>query len=63
MLVEDLIALLANSIIAEQRSFIRSFVDRIDVDDTETKVYYTIPMPPHNAAEEAAGVLPFVHHG
>ncbi len=60
---DDLRNLLAKSSITEQRSFLKSFVERIDVDDTEVKVYYTIPMPPHNVSEETVGVLPFVHHG
>jgi hypothetical protein len=59
----DLKNLLAKSSISEQRSFLKSFIDRIDVDDTKVKVHYTIPVPPHNISEETVGVLPFVHHG
>jgi len=59
----DLRNLLTKSSITEQRSFLKSFVERIDVDDMEVKVHYTIPMPPYNVAEETVGVLPFVHHG
>jgi len=55
--------LLTKSSITEQRSFLKSFVERIDVDNMELKVYYTIPMPPSNVAEETVEVLPFVHHG
>jgi len=54
--------LLTKSSMTEQRSSLKSFVERIDVDDMEVKVYYTIPMPPHNVSEETMGVLPFVHH-
>ena len=43
---DDLRNLLAESCITEQRSFLKSFVERIDVNDSEIKVYYTIPMPP-----------------
>ena len=43
---DDLRNLLAESCITEQRSFLKSFVVRIDVNDSEIKVYYTIPMPP-----------------
>ena len=53
----------AESCITEQRSFLKSFVERIDVGDSEAKVYYTIPVPPSNMPQETAGVLPFVHHG
>jgi len=59
----DLRSLLAESCITEQRSFLKSFVERIDVDDSEVKVYYTIPVPPPSMPQETAGVLPFVHHG
>jgi hypothetical protein len=42
---DDLRSLLAKSSITEQRSFLKSFVERIEVDESEAKVYYTIPMP------------------
>ena len=60
---DDLRSLLAKSSITEQRSFLKSFVERIEVDESEAKVYYTIPMPPYSVSEETVGVLPFVHHG
>jgi DNA invertase Pin-like site-specific DNA recombinase len=60
---DDLRGLLAKSSITEQRSFLKSFIERIEVDESEAKVYYTIPMPPHSVSEETVGVLPFVHHG
>ncbi|GAH48645.1 unnamed protein product, partial [marine sediment metagenome] len=60
---DDLRNLLAKSSITEQRSFLKSFVERIEVDESEVKVYYTIPMPPYSVSEETVGVLPFVHHG
>jgi site-specific DNA recombinase len=59
----DLRNLMAQSSITEQRSFLKSFVERIEVDESEVKVYYTIPMPPYSVSEETVGVLPFVHHG
>jgi len=60
---DDLRNLLAKSSITGQRSFLKSFVERIAVDESEVKVYYTIPMPPYSVSEETMGVLPFVHHG
>ena len=60
---DDLRSLLAKSSIAEQRNFLKSFVERIEVDESEAKVYYTIPMPPYSVSEETVGVLPFVHLG
>jgi len=60
---DDLRNLLAESFITEQRSFLKSFVERIDVDDSEVKVYYTIPVPSDGISQEITRVLPFVHHG
>ncbi len=61
--ISDLRALLANSVITEQRSFIKSFVEKIEVDDEKAKMYYTIPVPSDSISQETTGVLPSVHHG
>jgi len=61
--VQDLKSLLEESSIVEQKVFLKSFVDRIEVDDSEMKVVYTIPISPDNPLTEAVGVLPFVHNG
>ena len=61
--VRDLKTLLEESSIVEQKAFLKSFVERIEVDDSEMKVIYTIPMPPDNSPAETVGVLPFVHNG
>jgi site-specific DNA recombinase len=61
--VDDLRSLLDRSSIIEQRSLLKSFVDRIEVYDSEVNMYYTIPMPPDNTVEEMVGVVPIVHHG
>ena len=61
--VDDLRGLLERSSIIEQRGFLKSFVDRIEVGDAELNVYYTIPMPPSSLPEETVEVIPFVHHG
>ncbi|MFC1593198.1 recombinase family protein, partial [Candidatus Omnitrophota bacterium] len=59
----DLRNLLAKSSINEQRSFLKSFVEKIEVDDEKAKMYYTIPVPSDNISQETTGVLSFVHHG
>jgi hypothetical protein len=41
---DDLRNLLGKSSITEQGSFLKSFVERIGVDESEAKVYYTIPI-------------------
>ena len=43
--------------------FLKSFVEKIEVDDSEMKVVYTMPMPSDNLPVETVGVLPFVHNG
>ncbi len=59
----DLRNLLAKSSITEQRSFLKSFVEKIETDDEKVKMYYTIPMSPSSQPEETSGISPFVHHG
>ena len=59
----DLRSLLAKSSITEQKSFLKAFVEMIEVDELEEKVYYTIPMPSYSLSEKTVGVLPFVHLG
>jgi site-specific DNA recombinase len=61
--VNDMRDLLAESSITEQRAFLKSFVEKIEVGDSEVKMYYTIPMPPNSLPEETVGVIPFTHHG
>ena len=59
----DLRNLMAKSSITEQRSFLKSFVEKIEADDEKVKMYYTIPVPSDSIVQETTGVLPFVHHG
>jgi site-specific DNA recombinase len=61
--VDDLRGLLERSSIIEQRGFLKSFVDRIEVGESEVNMYYTIPMPPSSFPDETVGVIPFVHYG
>lgn len=61
--VQDLKKLLEESSIVEQKAFLKSFVERIEVGDSEAKVVYTIPMLPDKSPSEAVGVLPFIHKG
>jgi len=61
--VNDLRLLLGSSPIVEQRTFLKSFVEEIQVDTEKVTVNYTLPMPPKNSEEEVIGVLPFIQHG
>ena len=60
--VEDLKTLLEESSIIEQKAFLRSFVDKIEVGNSEVKVVYSIPVPPDKSPSEAVGVLPIIHN-
>jgi len=60
---QDLRELLEESSIISQKAFLRSFVERIDVDDTNAKVIYTMPVPPDDAPTDMVGVLPIVPDG
>lgn len=61
--VQNLKTLLEESSIVSQKAFLRSFVERIEVDDTNAKVIYTMPMPPDSPPTEMVGVLPIVPDG
>jgi DNA invertase Pin-like site-specific DNA recombinase len=63
--VEEMRAFLENSGIVERKTFLKSFVTRIDVDESDATVVYTIPMLPDSPTtrSEAVGVLPFIHNG
>ncbi len=62
--VQDLRTLLEESSIVSQKVFLRSFVERIDVDDTNAKVIYTMPIPPDAPPPtDTMPVLPIVPDG
>ncbi len=58
--MQDLKKLLEESSIVEQKAFLKSLVERIEVGDSEVKVIYTIPLLPDSSSTEAVGVLPFI---
>ena len=47
----------------EQRAFLKSFVQDIQIGSDEITVNYTLPMPPAKSEKEVIGVLPFVLNG
>jgi site-specific DNA recombinase len=59
--VDDLRNPLDESIIAERKSFIRSFVKEIKVTGDEVLLTYTMPLPPEVTLEEKTPVLYSVH--
>ncbi|MDY6911995.1 MAG: recombinase family protein, partial [Chloroflexota bacterium] len=60
---EDLKGLLEQSEIVEQKRFLKSFVEGIEVGDSQVRLVYTIPMLPNSTSMETVGVLPFVQNG
>ena len=50
--VDDLKVVLGSASILEQRAFLRSFVEEVQVGTDEVTIHYTIPMPPANKEEE-----------
>ena len=61
--VQDLRGLLGESCIVEQKAFLKSFVEGIEVGESEVKVKYTVPMLPDRLATEVLRVLPFIQNG
>ena len=63
---KDLKSLLANSSIVEQRTFLKSFVRRVVVEEFQVTIKYTIPLPgngPDNALTEGLPVLSIIQNG
>ena len=59
----DLKCLLEEADIAESKAFLRSFINRIDIDGEKAKVHYILPMPPDGKMKKSLGVLPMVTPG
>jgi site-specific DNA recombinase len=59
----DLECLLGEADILESKTFLRSFIKRIDIDGENVKVHYILPMPPNSKTRESMGVLPIVSLG
>ena len=60
---EDLKSLLEEDDITESKSFLRSFIKRIEIDKSEAVIHYNLPVPPHRSDMQSAGVLPIDNHG
>jgi hypothetical protein len=54
---------LADTIITRKRSFIKAFVENVEVYDGKVKMPYTIPVSSDGISNEEEGVFPFVCHG
>jgi len=61
--VEDLKGSLEESTVFERRSFLRSFVESIVVNDGTITLNYTLPLPPDDTKHESLSVLGIVNNG
>ena len=60
---QDLRQLLKEADLIERKSFLRSFIRRIEVDKGQVSIYYILPLPPDEKDREQMGVLPIVTSG
>ena len=60
---DDLRSLLSKGSIMEQKSFLRSFVKRIEVNLPDVAIDYTIPLESKKVEPLAREVLPFAQNG
>jgi hypothetical protein len=61
--IDDLKALLSKGSIVEQKSFLRSFVRRIEVNPPQVTVNYTLPLKMQKVEPLDREVLPFAYDG
>ena len=61
--VDDLKALLSKGSIVEQKSFLRSFIKRVEVNPPQVVIDYTIPLSTKKVEPLAREVLPFEYSG
>jgi site-specific DNA recombinase len=55
---QDLNNLLGEADCTRSKTFLRSFVTRITIDNDKAKIEYNLPMPPDGKKMESVGVLP-----
>ena len=60
---EDLKNLLGEADITESKSFLRSFIKRIEIDKSEAVIHYNLPVPLYQSDMQSAAVLPIDNHG
>ena len=55
---QDLRSLLEEADFIERKSFLRSFIKRIEVNKEQVTIHYNLPMPQDGKSKEQTGVLP-----
>ena len=61
--VQDLKGLLEEADMAQRKSFLKSFVKRIDIDGTNVVVKYKLPLPDGKKGQNDTAVLPTETYG
>jgi hypothetical protein len=56
----DLRSLLSEEDITQSKAFLRSFIQKIVIDDDKATIHYKLPVPAHWPEYEEVGVLPIV---
>ncbi len=55
---EDLKSLLKEADITESKTFLRSFIKRVEINKSEAVIHYNLPVPPYWSEKQLAEVLP-----
>ncbi|MFQ5872999.1 MAG: recombinase family protein, partial [Dehalococcoidia bacterium] len=61
--LKDIQAVLGAGTVAERRTILKSFVERIEKQDSQATIFYSLPLPPAQVNTEPMGVLDTVHYG
>ena len=54
----DLKSLLQEADITESKTFLRSFIERVEIDKAQAVIHYNLPVPQHCGKKQSAEVLP-----
>jgi site-specific DNA recombinase len=56
----DLKAILQETDLTKSKTFLKTFVKRIDIEGDKATIHYTLPVPPQGQTNETVSVLPMV---
>jgi len=59
----DLKSLLEEADITESKSFLRSFIKRIEINKGDAVIDYSLPVPPYRSEKQSVEVLPIDNFG
>ena len=61
--VQDLKSLLEEADLIQSKTFLRTFIRRIEINKKQAVVHYTLPIPPKHGKQQSVEVLPIVTPG